>query len=88
MEAKDTQLQERDAEINRQQRELQTLRVRNWKLYSVWRYNGSTHSLVVRRREKGCRQREKGCRQRWKLRILNSRREMLKSTGNRENYSH
>ena len=51
--------------------------------------------IVVRRREKGCRQR-------WKLRILNfrrrmttsrnktqnSRRELLKSTGNEENYRH
>ena len=74
MEAKDTQLQERDVEINRQQRELQTLRVRNWKLYSVWRDNGSTHSLVVRRRKKGYRQR-------WKLR-------MLESTDNKEYYRH
>ena len=40
------------------------------------------HILIVVRR------RDKGCRQRWKLRILNSRREMLKSTGNRENYRH
>ena len=51
--------------------------------------------IVVRRREKGCRQR-------WKLRILNfrrkmttsrnktqnSRRELLKSTSNEENYRH
>ena len=44
--------------------------------------------IVVRQGDKGCRQREKGYRQRWKLRILNSRREMLKSTGNRENYRH
>ena len=52
------------------------------------------HILIVVRRG------DKGCKQRWKLRILNfrrrmttssnrtqnSRRKMLKSTGNRENY--
>ena len=64
----------------------------NFPLYSIM----TPYILIV------VRWREKGCRQRWKLRILNfrrrmttsrnktqnSRRELLKSTGNKENYRH
>ena len=64
----------------------------NFPLYGIM----APYILIVVRR------REKGCRQRWKLRILNfrrrmttssnrtqnSRREMLKSTGNEENCRH
>ena len=76
LQQKDCQLQRQGAELrertlllNRQQRELRTLRVRNG--YStVWRGNNSMHCLVVRRKEEGCSQR-------WRPR-------MMRLTDNRE----
>ena len=41
----------KDAEINRQQREIQTLTVRKQSTIS----NDSNHVLVIRRTEEGCR---------------------------------
>ena len=69
MEAKDGQIwqqgteqEEKAIQLNRQLRELQTLRVRND--YSTVRIsNDSTNALVVRRVKDGCTQR-------WALRML------------------
>ena len=48
----DAELQERAAQINRQQRELQTLRVREWIFYCTVKSNSdSAHTLIVRKTE-------------------------------------
>ena len=49
---RDAELQERVAQINRQQRELQTLRVREWIFYctcALYNNNDSSHALLVRK---------------------------------------
>ena len=82
LQQKDDQLQHKDDQIQRQatelrertlrqQRELQTLRVREW-IFHIGRESDFTLALVVRRTEEDCRQR-------WRLR-------MLKMTGSRERY--
>ena len=46
------ELQDRAAQINRQQRELQTLRVREWIFYCTVKSNSdSVHALIVRKTE-------------------------------------
>ena len=75
MEAKNTQLQQRTLQLNRQLMEVQTLRVRKWIFYCIGNIMTlSTRALVIRRTKEGCRQK-------WRLR-------MLRLTGNRENCKH
>ena len=68
------------SEINRQQREMLTLRVRKLIFYCR-KDNDPTHPLVARRTEEGCRPR-------WRLNWIKSKRRMLRLIGNREKYKH
>ena len=67
------ELQEKATQISRQQRELQTLRVRNWCMRYCLSELMVTSLMVVRRIEDGCRQR-------WRLNWYRLKRRMLKST--------
>ena len=61
------ELREKTAEINRQQRELQTLRVRKWMFSTVYRDDRWLNP------PSGFRRTKEGCSQRWKLKMSGSR---------------
>ena len=91
VEEKDTQLRERDTQIDRQQRELQAVRVRNARqrccvvvvISSIWspRRTRGDFRWRWRRRTPNSERGILNCSDR----TLNSERGILKSTGSREN---
>ena len=84
------EVEAKDAEVDRQQREIETLKVRKRPFSAVYEdiMITSNHALVVRGTKEGCRQR-------WRLRMVkfsskaqNWKRGSFNSTSNRESCRH
>ena len=84
------EVEAKDAEVDRQQREIETLKVRKRPFSAMYEdiMTSSIHALAVRRTKEGCRQRWRLRKVKFSSKAQNWKRGSISSTSDRESYRH